>query len=50
MCHCPHKGGAILSKVAFIAIIVTFAVSFHMWANTHHVRASTPEALDPALL
>jgi len=48
--HYPHKGGAILAKVAFLAIVVTSFEAFHLRAHTPKMRASTLEALDSTLL
>ena len=50
MYHCPSKRGAVLPKVAFLAIVITSAVTFHMRADSPQMRAPTLEALNSALL
>jgi len=49
-CYCPGKVGAILPKVAFLAIVIAPTVTLHTRAGVSQVRASTYIALYSTLL
>jgi len=50
VCHYPSKGGVVLSKLAFLAIVITPVITLHVWANIPQMRASTYETLYSTLL